>query len=117
MVPMTDTDHIMHAYTFHGYARRNTDVAFVPSLIGTPISGSAASEAYYVRHELPTRRITTMAKTHYVEQETKSPIVAIRLDNGASYYIPKDELEEIAAAHQDDDIFSMLNSLYHSRVY
>lgn len=114
---MTDQDHIMHAYLFHSYARRCTDITFVPSLIGTPTHGPASSEAYYVRHELTSRKITAIAKTPYIDQTTESPLVSIRMDTGVMYVIPKDELEEIAAAHQDDDIFSMLNSLYRARRY
>jgi len=108
-------DNIMHAYVFHSYARRNPQVDFVPSLICYPMNGAAASEAYYKRVELSSRRITAMAKTNFLT-DTQSPLIAIRMDGG-SYYIPKDELEEIAAEHHDDDIFEMINSLFRSRKY
>ncbi len=107
---------MMHGYLFKAYAKRAAP-EYIPSMIGTPVNGSSAEPSYYERIEVSDRAVNALSKTQYVVEGTSDPILQVRHPKGSLYYIPKSELEEIAAAHQDDDIFDMLNALFKVRAF
>jgi hypothetical protein len=105
-----------YGYVFKGYAGK-IDPEYIPSLIGSPVGATAgsATDAYFERVEINNRRITDLSISRYCVFDngpagTSDVIFAIRGPIG-SYYLPRRELEEIAAAHQDDDTIEMIAAL------
>lgn len=115
---MTDisADSIMSGYIFKTYAFRAA-AGYIPSLVGSPIDGVGAQVAYYERIELPSRHITALGKTQYVVEGSDDPILQARHAKGTIFVIPASELADIAAAHQDDELWAMLRRLLKGRVF
>lgn len=96
---------------------------YIPSLIGVDSSHPADTTlaAYFERIELKDRTITSITTSKYISYDNVTEadpnpsindvILMVRTPRGG-YYIPKGELEEIAAFHHDDDTFDKLNELY-----
>jgi hypothetical protein len=103
-------------YILAGNAR-TAPADFYPSLIGVSEDQRSAGRAdpYFNRIDVTDRRITEIAVSPYVTYDSlplehRDPILAVK-GPGGNYYIPRSELEEIAAANQDDDTFALLAKL------
>ncbi|MEQ6332978.1 hypothetical protein [Sphingobium sp. MK2] len=111
-----------HGYIFKGKASK-LDPSYIPSLIGVNLNRpiTIADAAYFEQIEITDRRITSIERSPYVvydevTEETPAPegnatIVVVR-SPGGDYYIPSNELAEIAAANQDDETFELLGALF-----
>lgn len=105
-----------HGYLLKGNSKTaSTD--FIPSLIGVDPAQTnpAASDPYFLRVELASRAITSLARSRWVAYDSlpsgdRDPILEVRSPAGA-YYIPASELYEIAAFHHDDDTIGMIVEL------
>lgn len=109
----------------HGYrlAGNTKTVApdYVPSLVGvdTQQVRASATDPYFERIEIADRTIASLSITRWVTYDSlplsdRDPILGVKGPAG-SYYIPKSELEEIAAANQDDETFELINALFKGR--
>jgi hypothetical protein len=103
-------------YILAGNAR-TAAADFIPSLIGVATAQLPASKSdlYFNRIDVADRTITSIAVSPYVTYdslplEVRDPILAVKGPE-FSYYIPRSELEEIAAANGDDDTFALLAKL------
>lgn len=96
---------------------RTVSLDYVPSLVGVDPNQLRASAAdpYFERFEITDRSITSLSFSRWVTYDSlpekfRDPILEVR-SPGGNYYIPRSELEEIAAAYQDDDTFEMIAAL------
>jgi hypothetical protein len=106
-----------HGYLFKAYAH-NAPAGYIPSLIGDMAPGNNGRPAYFEMIEIADRRIDSMVVSRWVsEGQPENPILQCRHPKGHSYYIPKNELEDIAAENSDDDTFEMLALLFKRRVF
>ncbi len=93
-----------------------------PSLIGVDPNGlKNRPDPYFDRIDITDRTITSLAYSRWVTYDSvttpqQDPILEVR-SPGGGYYIPLSELQEIAAAHQDDDTFEMIAALNKGRRY
>lgn len=101
-----------YGYLFKGFDGK-VSADYVPSLIGIATVGP---DAYFERVDLDTRRITALAVSRYLTEEG-DVIFEARNSDAKRFYIPKAELEELAAFHHDDDTFEMINALVSRRVH
>lgn len=106
-----------YGYLFKGYAGKVSPDYF-PSLIGSPAGTTHGNgdDAYFERIEISDRHISDISISRWScfnndGAAVSDPILAVR-GRAGSYYIPKAELEEIAAANQDDETFELLAKLF-----
>jgi hypothetical protein len=108
-----------HGYRLAGNSATTAPEEF-PSLIGVDPNGlTNRPDPYFARFEVEDRTITSLAFSRWVTYDSvtfpdQDPILEVRSPIGG-YYIPLSELEEIAAAHQDDDTFEMIAALKKGR--
>lgn len=106
-----------YGYLFKGYAGK-VSADYFPSLIGSPddTTHGNADDAYFERIEISDRHISDITISRWRVWDNGPAgvsdfILAVR-GRGGSYYIPKAELEEIAASNQDDETFELLAKLF-----
>lgn len=104
-----------HGYLFKTYASK-ASADYIPSLVGVPAPGQSTDTGYFERIELQDRYIGAMSVSRWVTEEGDT-ILAVSGRKGKTYYIPKSELEEIAAENQDDDTWDMLTAISKKRIY
>lgn len=106
-----------HGYLFKGKAGSSLPDLY-PSLIGAlPGSTNASNgDAYFDRIDLADRTVKRIIVSKWLVWDNgaaavSDPILQVQSPAG-TYYIPKSELEEIAAANHDDDTWEMLAALF-----
>lgn len=108
-----------HGYRLAGNEKTASPDAF-PSLIGVdPFGCKARPDPYFDRIDITDRSITSLSISRWVTYDSatlpqQDPILEVRSPAGG-YYIPRSELEEIAAANQDDETFELLAALKQGR--
>lgn len=108
-----------HGYRLAGNSTTRSPDDF-PSLIGVDPNGlKNRPDPYFDRFDIADRSITSLSISRWVTYDSvttpqQDPILEVRSPVGG-YYIPLSELEEIAAANQDDETFEMIAALKKGR--
>lgn len=100
-----------YGYLFKCYAGKASP-DYIPSLIGSEINTPHSADAYFERVDISDRHIDTIKVTRWINfDNTDEALLAVKGRSG-SYYIPRNELYEIAAANQDDDTIALIERLF-----